>query len=335
MQNPKETVYFPDKMCVCSMSVAYAASGGEDGRQTERMAAKSSPTGETVIMPIDESSTAGGEIQDEGIYANAGDLAALLTPNRMLVDLQRLLEQMRSLSMGIRHRRHAMGASPGCKDVDVTTDFVRWAFDILISGLQNRAGEATRLPSGIVQMRRRGLRCPAFVTWYQRDPEVFNGSEDGYELRGCIGTLSAIPPETIGQYAWTAAQEDSRFPPVELDEVSALKGTTARNYLDWILGMHGLAAEFDVNGKHYSGVFLPQVLLQFETKENSVVQLIRKAEYFGPISKELLDSMQLTRFQGTHISLSFPEYKEEYGVIGQASRVQKDKLMEKEAESLP
>ncbi|KEP67488.1 UNVERIFIED_CONTAM: hypothetical protein HHA_225413 [Hammondia hammondi] len=236
-----------------------------------------------------------------------------------------------------------MSRGRSCKDVDVTADFVRWSFDILITALQNRDVEAIRLPDGIVDMQRKRLRCPAFVTWYKRVPRRLKDSEDGYELRGCIGTLSAITPEEIGDYALIAAQEDSRFPPIQLGEVPTLKGTVtvlhsferAKNSLDWEIGVHGLAAKFHVNGQLYSSVYLPQVMVEFETKVNGIAELIRKAQYFGEITEELLDSVQLTKFQGTHRSLSFSEYKNEHGVIGQASRVQMDMLMEKKAGSFP
>ncbi|ESS32543.1 AMMECR1 family protein [Toxoplasma gondii RUB] len=250
------------------------------------------------------------------------------------------------------------------------------------------------------------LRCPAFVTWYKRVPRRLTDSEDGEELRGSVGTFSAIIPEEIRDYALIAAQEDSRLPPIELGEVPTLKGTVTvihsfevnrphlfcvlmscerivvkcmtsridalcpsenavvlsvtrlrppscsvrassvefykaenskrkcqcgeqegereqriaerqqtKNSRYWKTGVHGLAAKFHVNGQIYSGAYLPQVMVEFEMKANDIAELIRKAQYFGEITEELLDSVQLTKFQGTHGSLSFSEHKNEHGVM--------------------
>ncbi|PFH35218.1 hypothetical protein BESB_061050 [Besnoitia besnoiti] len=248
----------------------------------------------------------------------------------MLINLlQEYGYQPSSLLLSLLRRRRGMWASPGCKNVDMTTDFVRWGYDILIDALQNGGEEDIRVPTGIVEMQQKGLRCPAFFSWYQRDPDAPDESQDSYDLRGCVGTLAAITPKEIGNYALLAAEEDPRFAPITLSEVPTLKGVatilhsfeTAKGPMDWELGVHGLATEFVVNGLRYSGVFLPQVLEQFETKENGIIQLIRKAQYSGQISKELINSMRLTRFQGKFLSLSFPEYEAEFGVIGQPSRV--------------
>ncbi|KYF43215.1 AMMECR1 family protein [Toxoplasma gondii ARI] len=59
----------------------------------------------------------------------------------------------------------------------------------------------------------------------------------------------------------------------------------------------------------------PQVMVEFEMKANDIAELIRKAQYFGEITEELLDSVQLTKFQGTHGSLSFSEHKNEHGLM--------------------
>jgi AmmeMemoRadiSam system protein A len=47
----------------------------------------------------------------------------------------------------------------------------------------------------------------------------------GHDLRGCIGHVVADRPlgEVIRQVAVSAARSDPRFPPVELDELSALR----------------------------------------------------------------------------------------------------------------
>ena len=47
----------------------------------------------------------------------------------------------------------------------------------------------------------------------------------GHDLRGCIGHISGDRPlgEVIRQVAVSAARSDPRFPPVQLDELSALR----------------------------------------------------------------------------------------------------------------
>lgn len=229
--------------------------------------------------------------------------------------------------------RRAMWASPGCRDVSVSKDSVRWGFDILLSSLKHRPLDIRQYPAEIVEMQRRRLRCPAFFTWHQRVSEGPAETEDDYKLRGCIGTLSAITPDEIGTYAWIAAKEDQRFSPVELKEMPRLRGTLtilhsfeiAKHPLDWELGVHGLAADFNVKGDGYWGVFLPEVMLKFKSKERCIIELIRKAEYFGPITTDLINSVRLTKFQGKPVSLSFDEYVQTFGEVFTHARREKVK----------
>lgn len=60
------------------------------------------------------------------------------------------------------------------------------------------------------------LRRGAFVTLEE---------QEGHDLRGCIGHVSGDRPlgEVIRQVAVSAARSDPRFPPVQLDELSALR----------------------------------------------------------------------------------------------------------------
>ncbi|PHJ23071.1 duf51 family protein [Cystoisospora suis] len=220
-------------------------------------------------------------------------------------------------------RSQQIGASPGCKDVTVTADFVRWGFDILISRLKE-TDVAVAEPETVGQMKENGVRCPAFFTWYGQKDGATDFSEASCYLRGCIGTLSPIDPASIGNYAWMAASQDPRFPPVTTSQVSKLKGTMTLLHsfelttaADWELGVHGLTTDFTVGVRAYSGVFLPDVMLGFATKEKSLEELVRKAGYFGPITPGITESMRLTRFQGRGVSLTFPEYKARYGVIGE------------------
>ncbi len=60
------------------------------------------------------------------------------------------------------------------------------------------------------------LRRGAFVTLEE---------SEGHDLRGCIGHVTADRPlgEVIRQVAVSAARSDPRFPPVQLDELPALR----------------------------------------------------------------------------------------------------------------
>nr|CEL76571.1 TPA: AMMECR1 family protein, related [Toxoplasma gondii VEG] len=290
------------------------------------------------------------------IHADAGVETELPSLSRILEVIQRHGEYLSSVSAETG-RRQELSASPRCRR--------NGSFRSLVPFSSLRL----RLPYGIVEMQMKHLRCPAFVTWYKRVPRRLTDSEDGEELRGSVGTFSAIIPEEIN-YALIAAQEDSRLPPIELGEVPTLKGTVTvihsfevnltrlrppscsvrassvefykaenskrkcqcgeqegereqriaerqqtKNSRYWKTGVHGLAAKFHVNGQIYSGAYLPQVMVEFEMKANDIAELIRKAQYFGEITEELLDSVQLTKFQGTHGSLSFSEHKNEHGVM--------------------
>ena len=100
---------------------------------------------------------------------------------------------------------------------------------------------------------------PIFVTWTK-------GSSD--ELRGCIGTFAPQKlSKILGKYALISALEDTRFDPISKKEVPKLNVglsllvnfTDIEDPLEWEVGRHGIEIEFEVNGRHYSGTFLPEV----------------------------------------------------------------------------
>ena len=63
----------------------------------------------------------------------------------------------------------------------------------------------------------------------------------GLELRGCIGCLSPIPLQSINDYVYKSAFEDTRFPPLREEELSNLDISfsvltnfePASDHLDW------------------------------------------------------------------------------------------------------
>ncbi|SRR6266545_57599 len=102
------------------------------------------------------------------------------------------------------------------------------------------------------------LRRGAFVTLAERD---------GHDLRGCIGHITGDRPlgEVIRQVAVSAARSDPRFPPVQRDELDALRieisvlsapvqvATSELSRL--VIGRDGLL----VRRGRAQGVLLPQV----------------------------------------------------------------------------
>ncbi len=115
---------------------------------------------------------------------------------------------------------------------------------------------------------------PAFVTLRQR--------ESG-ELRGCRGECVAQRPliESVAYAAIAAASDDPRFPPVTLDELSALRieisALTPMNLIrpdEVVVGRHGLM----IVSKPKSGLLLPQVAVAYGWDRSDFLRgLCRKA----------------------------------------------------------
>ncbi|RAL40127.1 unnamed protein product [Cuscuta campestris] len=155
---------------------------------------------------------------------------------------------------------------------------------------------------------------PLFVTW----KKATNGREPS--LRGCIGTLKALPiMNGFREYALTSALKDRRFPPIEAKELPDLECTvsiltnyeTANGYLDWEVGKHGIIIEFsDPNsGRRLSATYLPEVAAaEGWTNIQAIDSLIRKAGYTGSIPSKLRESIRLTRYQSSLFTMGFGEY---------------------------
>lgn len=94
--------------------------------------------------------------------------------------------------------------------------------------------------------------------------------QEGHDLRGCIGHISGDRPlgEVIRQVAVSAARSDHRFPPVQLDELSALRIEISvlsepvlietANLSRLVIGRDGLL----VRRGRAQGVLLPQVAVE-------------------------------------------------------------------------
>ncbi|KAL0299137.1 UNVERIFIED_CONTAM: hypothetical protein Sradi_6573500, partial [Sesamum radiatum] len=100
------------------------------------------------------------------------------------------------------------------------------------------------------------------------------------------------------------ALRDRRFPPIQAKELPYLECTvsiltnyeTARNYLDWEVGKHGIIIEFtdpDYNTRR-SATYLPEVAAH--------------EGYSGTITEQLRKRIQLTRYQSTLYTMHYSDY---------------------------
>jgi len=110
-----------------------------------------------------------------------------------------------------------------------------------------------------------------------------------HELRGCIGMLEAVRPlaEDIAENAYSAAFKDSRFPPLEADELDELEihlsiltpaepvsFTSEQDLLNQLQpGIDGLILQEG----HRRGTFLPSVWEQLPKPEQFLRHLKQKA----------------------------------------------------------
>lgn len=162
--------------------------------------------------------------------------------------------------------------------------------------------------------RKLGEMPPAgvFVTWTQAD-----GS-----LRGCVGCLEPIAVTKLGDYALKAGQHDSRFAPVEREElpgltcqVSVLHSFQPADHIyDWQIGKHGLILQFGAPGSRmgqqraYSATYLPEVALEHNmSHEVAVRELVRKAGYRGDV-QEILPNAGVTRYQSLKHSVLYSDW---------------------------
>ncbi|RFU36223.1 hypothetical protein B7463_g141, partial [Scytalidium lignicola] len=104
---------------------------------------------------------------------------------------------------------------------------------------------------------------PLFVTWNTISPRSGNRS-----LRGCIGTFESMElSEGIASYALTSALHDVRFNPISVAELPSLEVSvtlltdfeSAKDAMDWELGVHGLRISFYYHHRKYGACYLPDV----------------------------------------------------------------------------
>lgn len=184
-------------------------------------------------------------------------------------------------------------------------------FDTLINGLQNKSVGDPGHPGFIEDLLDASVACPLFITWERK-------VSGGWQLRGCIGTLSPqLLATSVGVYALTSALRDRRFQPIALSEVSSLRVAVSllinyeicRDAYDWTVGVHGILIKFTVGSQHYNATYLPDVAKeQGWDHAMTLASLIQKAGYTGPVSTEFLTNVHCTRYQSSKHKLSFDEY---------------------------
>jgi AMME syndrome candidate gene 1 protein len=187
-----------------------------------------------------------------------------------------------------------------------TKDMCKHCFEVIEAGLQGAPASSTpAYPSSDVVG---GI----FVTLHKSD-------EAGRkELRGCIGSLSQISVDTgLGRFALSSAFKDSRFRPLVKEELPNIELSVsllvqyeeAQHSYDWNVGTHGIIIEFSMQGRSYSGTYLPEVAPEQGWSQSEAVEsLVRKAGYKGAVTKDLLQSMKTTRYQSSKCGLSYSEY---------------------------
>ncbi|KAL2227572.1 uncharacterized protein At2g38710 [Sesamum indicum] len=189
--------------------------------------------------------------------------------------------------------------------VSANREMVVYCFDTLVAHYNSEEAPPPAFDEG---------QHPLFVTW----KKAVNGGEP--RLRGCIGTLEArCIINGFRDYALTSALRDRRFPPIQAKELPYLECTvsiltnyeTARNYLDWEVGKHGIIIEFtdpDYNTRR-SATYLPEVAAHEDwTKTEAIDSLMRKAGYSGTITEQLRKRIQLTRYQSTLYTMHYSDY---------------------------
>lgn len=152
---------------------------------------------------------------------------------------------------------------------------------------------------------------PLFVTWEKESP-------NGFELRGCIGTLSPCPLDVLKTYTYNSALHDNRFTPIVQQELPKLQCSVSllvnyencRDVDDWEVGLHGLVLNFtDPKGQKYSGTYLPEIAAeQGWNRSQTIESLVIKSGYNGRITSNLLTGATLTRYQSSKCTLSYFEY---------------------------
>jgi uncharacterized protein (TIGR00296 family) len=184
------------------------------------------------------------------------------------------------------------------------------------------------IPEFVESLPNDAVECPLFITWDKLKHSASRKQQehrDGYELRGCIGTLSPKPlVSSIGEYALISALRDKRFNPVSLQEFPHLRVSVSLlvqyedcdHVHDWTVGTHGIMIRWmdELRQTEYSSTYLPEVAAeQGWDQVTTVASLIRKAGYHGRVCDDLLEKIQCTRYQSSKQKVTFDEFVKRRG----------------------
>ena len=78
---------------------------------------------------------------------------------------------------------------------------------------------------------------------------------------------------------------------------------------DWDLEIHGIEIKFKHKSREYTATYLPGVVLEQRwSKLEAIRHLILKSGYKGSITKELKESIQVTRYKSLKYDCTYQEY---------------------------
>ncbi|KAL6721012.1 hypothetical protein ACLMJK_000112 [Lecanora helva] len=173
---------------------------------------------------------------------------------------------------------------------------------------------STTIPAPTIPPPPREESHPLFITWNLISPRAGRKT-----LRGCIGTFD--PQELshgLKSYAFSAAYDDHRFPPIVLSELHHLAVsvtllthfTPCAHPFDWHLGIHGIRISFSHQGKKYGATYLPDVAVeQGWSKEECLNSLIRKAGEKRVRGWRDLKGLEVVRYEGRKAMVYWKEWR--------------------------
>ena len=166
-------------------------------------------------------------------------------------------------------------------------------------------------------------RWPLFVRWRKKavpgiPDSSMNFVERQFSQAGTMGSYLPQPFSSVRELVFKSATDDPHCMPITSDIVDDLEVTifvivsyeTARDSLDWEIGVHGMLISFeDYKGVVYNAMYFPDVPVTCGwTKEHTVNQLIKKAGYKGFMDDHFRKTrVVLTRFTVESTSMMHDE----------------------------
>ncbi|KAF8821687.1 DUF51 family protein [Cardiosporidium cionae] len=184
------------------------------------------------------------------------------------------------------------------KNLEASEVMAAWCFDLLINELKgNRLAPA--VPTILRKLAEDDAKCSVFVTWMKKRSghEHVSFDKARTELRGCIGCLEPIP-------------------------ILSLAFWKCDHVYEWEIGTHGIIVNFtDYKGRRvhsylicdltirYSATFLPEIARENKMSHKVTIhELIRKSQFIGPITDNLIERIEVTRYQSSKVELTYDQY---------------------------